>query len=149
MWDQRIIRVLVTKEAIKPKHVSMGRDDLGHLVMKETPNKNETVYVAIALEHYVVSQGPDLDDLREEMEQLLVVQEHLDANPIDVNHKPSGPAPEDYQRMRNFGDKIIHADKFWREKIGSPPIVARWDIDISKSDWKVVNEEEDDDDCES
>jgi len=93
-------------------------------------------YVAVALERYVVAQALTLEELRPGIERLLAKQKWLD----DANGTmPYKPAPESYQRLRNRGERHIEPNARWRKALGEDglPIVARWDIDVTKSAWQA------------
>lgn len=130
MWANRIIRVLITKERARPQPMSMDTDESGkpRWRPREGEKASNEIFIAIGLERYLVSQGSTIEEARRELENLLVVQEILDSNPASAGVKA---APEDYQRVRDKGDYIIHSNKFWAERCGVMPIIARFDIDMS------------------
>lgn len=94
-------------------------------------------YVAVALEQYTCTSGDTLEECRENIEYLLVAQRAL------MMQFPDSPpimcAPEDYQRLRNSGDWHEPVDPKWAAFCGRNRVVCRWDIDLRKTRYKIVD----------
>ncbi len=93
------------------------------------------LFCGVALELYTVAQGETLEECRHNIErQLFCCQVIFN----DKGGPLPGPAPEDYQRLRNSGDWHESVDPGWKHFCGRNEIVARWDIDLTKTKWRAV-----------
>ena len=114
-------------------------EDFIYTVIPDSFHVEETrpkgTYIAIALERYVVAQAETLEELRSGIERLLVSQEYLDKA---HNVKPVKPAPEWFQRLRNHGSEVEDPSHL-RVTGTKAKILDRWDIDLNKSSWRVVD----------
>ncbi len=112
------------------------------LVLQSTVGEDwnrQTCYVAVVLEVYITAQGQTLEECRRSIEQVLFSQKVICE---DFNCGWPGPAPEDYQRLRNSGDWHESVSPEWKTFCGRNQVVARWDIDLSKTKWKAVRRDD-------
>jgi len=112
------------------------------LVLEDTVWTNElhiatkSMFIAIALEWYVVAQGETIEQALERVEIMLVTEAAMRKDPRFAHYAPACCAPEEYQRLRNIGTHHRYLDAKWA---GPPtPIVRRADIDLTKTKYRVV-----------
>jgi predicted RNase H-like HicB family nuclease len=102
----------------------------------------KSMYVAVAMEWYVVAQGDTQKEATQGLEHLLmgyaaIYREHHAKNTPFI---PPKPAPEDYQRVVTSGDHYTNPDPKWAEFCGADswPIVGRGVIDMAQSGMRLV-----------
>lgn len=91
-----------------------------------------TVYLGQVLEWDICSQGYTVEEVAANLKWLLLGQKLLNAS---KKYAPIKEAPEEWQRVRTCGDRMVHVRKEYIEAFGveSYKIVDRIDIDIGNS----------------
>ncbi len=98
--------------------------------------KVKTMYVAVALEWYIVAQGDTIEKAVEALKHLFMTQAAIKRQYPDSNDPR--PSPEDYQRVATSGDWYICTDPKWAAVCRKRRVAKRGIIDMAQSTCYLV-----------
>ena len=129
-----------------PPNIKLTRSQFSVIVLEskheDMYGNEKIIYVGQACEWDLTAQGNTLEECRENLEHVLITQNVLILDHGEKGATPS-EAPEYIQRVKTSGDYLIYIEPKWIELFGYDrvPIVARWNIDLSELNFKVLDKE--------
>ncbi len=129
IFDPPVFRVIVVEETHK------------HTSTQTFQEETIVNYYAQVLEWDLGGQGKTIEEALSSVERIIFGQQCI-YDSLPDTYK-IGPAPEEWQRVRNIGKEMIHVNKEYREAFGEKgyPIVCRKDIDMRNTKYKVVKKD--------